>query len=47
MIYGIDVKSEEEFSNWLESILFVDKDFNPLPLVLVEDLSEDFDNDRQ
>ena len=47
MIYTIDEKSEKEFSDWMESISFVDKDFNPLPVKLTKDISEDLEDDRQ
>lgn len=43
----IDEKSETDFSNWMESILFVDKDFKPIPVKLEDDESDDPEEDRQ
>ena len=45
--YGIDKVSEREFNDWMESIVFVDKDWNPLPVILTEDESDDPENDRK
>ncbi len=42
----IDEKSEIEFSEWLESISFVDEDGNVLPVILEDDDSPDPENDR-
>ena len=43
---GIDEKGEKEFRYWLESITFVDKDWQPLPVELFPDNSDDPENDR-
>jgi len=40
-------ESEKEFIEWMESITFVDKDWNPLPVVVTEDLSDDPEGDRE
>ena len=45
--YGINEKREREFSDWLESIVFIDKDRNPLPIILTDDDSDDPENDRE
>jgi len=45
--YIIDEESEEEFSDWMESILFVNDDWKPLPVKLTKDLSDDPEDDRQ
>lgn len=42
----IDVESENEFNEWLESIRFVDREGRPLPLELTEDDSPDPEGDR-
>lgn len=42
----IDEDSEKEFSEWLESITFVDEDGNVLPVILEDDDSPDPENDR-
>jgi len=46
-VYIIDEKSEEEFSDWMESILFVDDDFKSIPVKLTKDISDDPEDDRQ
>lgn len=46
MKFGIDEVSEREFNDWMESIVFIDKDWNPLPVILTEDESDDPENDR-
>jgi len=45
--YGIDKDLEDDYSNWMESITFVDKNFNPLPEKLEKDGSDDPEEDRQ
>jgi len=47
MKYGIDEESEKNLKDWLESITFVDKDWNPLPVILTDDDSDDPENDRE
>ncbi len=38
--------AEQDFNDWLESIEFVDSDGKIIPVVLGDDESEDFENDR-
>ena len=47
MLDYVDEKGEKEFNDWLESIVFVDKDGRPLPVVLTEDKSDDPEGDRE
>ena len=42
----MDEKKEKEFDAFLESVVFVDGEGVPLPVVLEEDISEDVDDDR-
>lgn len=42
----IDEKSEKDFSEFLESIVFVNKNGEPLPVILDEDESDDPEGDR-
>jgi len=42
----VDEKGEKKFRDWLESIVFVDKDGKPLPVILTDDESDDPENDR-
>lgn len=42
----IDKEREEEFNEWLESIRFVDREGDILPVELTEDESSDPENDR-
>ena len=43
----VDEKREKEFNDWLESIVFVDKDGRPLPVILTDDESDDPEGDRE
>jgi len=43
----IDEQSEKEFNEWLESIVFVDKEGTPLPVELTEDESPDPEGDAE
>lgn len=43
----IDKKSEEEFNDWLDSIIFVNTEGIPLPPELTEDESDDPEGDRE
>ena len=43
----IDMKSEIEFNRWLESIKFIDKKGEILPIVLKKDKSSDPEGDRE
>lgn len=36
-----------EFEEWLESIVFVDEEGKPLPVVLTEDITPDPEGDRE
>ena len=47
MLNYVDEEGEKEFSDWLESITFVDKDGRPLPVILTDDESDDPENDRE
>lgn len=42
----IDKRSEEEFGEWLDSIVLVDQEGRPLPVVLHDDDSPDPEGDR-
>ncbi|MFC1896657.1 hypothetical protein ACFL0Q_08395 [Thermodesulfobacteriota bacterium] len=46
MISEDRLKRGKEFNGWLESIVFVDKDGVPLPVVLADDESDDPEGDR-
>lgn len=47
MKYFIDQASGREFRDWIESVVFVDKDWNPLPVILTGDEYDDPENDRE
>jgi len=43
----IDEQSEKEFNEWLESIVFVDREGRPLPVKLTKDESPDPEGDAE
>ena len=42
----IDKETEKDFGQWLESIVLVDAENKPLPVVLTADESSDPEDDR-
>jgi len=46
MLDYVDEAGEKDFLDWLESITFVDKNRQPLPVELLPDTSDDPENDR-
>jgi len=46
MLSYVDEAGEKDFLDWLESITFVDENWQPLPVVLLPDDSDDPEGDR-